>query len=619
MKGIIIAGGTGSRFMDKKDVFTGGKHLISIAGRPLISYHVMMMRKLGVSPIIIVGSPLTTPIYQALFTQDEYSDVEFVTQSNPLGVAQAITLGMRTSLHEKSSKAFVILGDCYSSENVLPDNLATVDSNLLFLQQSETPYKHAVIKFEGTTISKIIEKPTEHVSNTIVAGMYVLDQTEALEAFKLISPSQRGEYEIGTLLNQMLASGATFELYDIPKEAIRMSVDTINDATLASKIQDDSIQSKNLFAKSKKPVLFITGIAGFIGSRIAVAAIKQGYKVFGVDNLSTGYLENISTLQKGKDWFCLDITERTSIVTMSNMLTQCKVEGNGEVIVVHTACPAYDAQSHLLMSYVTHGVVVGTVNIIAASIRARIGRFINFSSMARYEMVNLDLHKETVGYEEDDPIGGMTPYGNAKVAAERIVRDSCNREGIEWVNVVMHNVIGKGQQYNNPLRNVASVFLNLVMHDKPPVIYGTGFQKRVYTPWEDIEFAVMGLILNKRFEALTLNIGPGPEHGLSLNQLFEVVKQVASERLGKKIAIKPKYIDTGVSIPSMKTAFCSDKRFSTYFGKIAFPDYHQTLMEMTNDIMNVERDFDYRIIAQCDLGSERLHSIYRNAELTIAR
>jgi UDP-glucose 4-epimerase len=344
--------------------------------------------------------------------------------------------------------------------------------------------------------------------------------------------------------------------------------------------------------------------------------------VAGIDNLSTGILNNLPSSPQSADYLKADITKQSSITKMAAHLSEHRQRGDGRLYVVHTAGPAYDANSFWLVRHVTHGIVVGTASALAASVRAGIDRFVNLSSMARYEIVNLDLGKASVGYEEDDPIGGMTPYGEAKVAAERLVRTMCDRSGIPWTTLVLHNVIGTGQQYNNPIRNVASVMLNLALHGKPPLIYGTGAQRRAYTPWENIERPVLELILDpeRRFDGLTVNVGPGPQVSMSLIELATLCYSTAHRLTGRVITPEThpfRHVDPGGSVASMHTAVCSDRRYRMLFGRMPEPDYGRVLTEMGHVMLEQPRDFDYSFVRKADLGPRSYPAFLRKHRLTI--
>lgn len=367
------------------------------------------------------------------------------------------------------------------------------------------------------------------------------------------------------------------------------------------------------------PVIFITGIAGFIGSRIAHDAVAAGYQVMGVDDFSTGFVDNIPvTCREGSDWKLLDIADRRSIPTLTAFMAEAKRRGGGRVIVVHTACPAYDAQSHVLMAFVTQGVVVGTAVTLAAAIRVGALRFVHFSSMARYEGVPLLDHHDSVGYREDDPTGGLSPYGHAKVAAERLVRDSCEKEGMPWTILVPHNFIGVGQQYNNPARNVAAIFLNLALHDRPLFLHGDGEHRRVFTPWQDVAGPVhqMATDQNGRFDGLVLNLGPGPEYRMSVRELAGLVVKVTRRLTGRNYGREPQFVTTE-SLVAIRTAWCSDERFTQYFGRPPEPDYEQILTDMGQVVLAHEREFDYRVFDQADLGPEFLDPVYRDHLISI--
>mgnify|MGYP001004326372 CR=1 FL=1 len=196
----------------------------------------------------------------------------------------------------------------------------------------------------------------------------------------------------------------------------------------------------------------------------------------------------------------------------------------------------------------------------------------------------------------------MSPYGNAKLAAEKNVRTLLDTFGIPWTNLVFHNVVGVGQQYNNPARNVASMLLNMALHGKPLFIHGEGRQSRVFTPWEDVAFAILELVtdVHGRYDGLTLNIGPGAQHRLSVRDLCGVIARVAARQTGRPYVLDLR--STGVqTLASLQTAFCNDDRYRGLFGAAPAPDLERTLDRMAKAILARQKEFDYRPFRKADL------------------
>ena len=82
----------------------------------------------------------------------------------------------------------------------------------------------------------------------------------------------------------------------------------------------------------------------------------------------------------------------------------------------------------------------------------------------------------------------VDPYGIAKVAAEQCLINLANLNGMEWNIAVPHNIIGPNQKYDDPYRNVVSIFINRNLQGKPAVIYGDGKQERCFSYIDDVIF-----------------------------------------------------------------------------------------------------------------------------------
>lgn len=360
--------------------------------------------------------------------------------------------------------------------------------------------------------------------------------------------------------------------------------------------------------RSKGDALFvITGCAGFIGSQVMNKLRTLGYDVCGIDDFSTGRWENIPDVPT-RDVLVLDLATSMANRMVEAFIVQHLKPRYKRLVVLHGACPAYDANSFLMQTYVTRGVVCPTSEMLSATVRIPIREkaFVLLSSMARYEIRNLDtLGGPVIGYREDDPIGGLTPYGFSKGVAEGYTRSVCDRHGISFVILVPHNVCGYGQQYNNPLRNVAALWLSLIARGRSPVIHGTGEQKRSFTHWRSIEGTIIEILTNPtRYAGLVLNVGPGTESGITLNELADLCYAAIRDLTGSNVSratLPPRYEDTGISVASMKTAYCDPSRYRMLFGACPPTDYDAMLREQARQILETPLPFDRQFLHHADI------------------
>ena len=127
--------------------------------------------------------------------------------------------------------------------------------------------------------------------------------------------------------------------------------------------------------------IFITGIAGFLGSHLADRMISLGHEVSGNDTLIGGYLDNVNPKATFYNIDCCDIDNMTDIIA-------------GSDIVVHTAATAHEGLSVFSPNFITKNIFQASVSTISASITAGVTRFVYCSSMARYGDQTSPFHED---------------------------------------------------------------------------------------------------------------------------------------------------------------------------------------------------------------------------------
>jgi len=208
MKGIVLAGGTGTRLWP---ITLGiSKQLMPIYDKPMIYYPISTLMQAGIREILII----TTPQDQSRFIQllgngNQWGiTLLYETQEQPKGIADAFIIGENFI---SQNKTCLILGDNIfhgSSEELnLSDKLPGSGSHI-FTYEVANPSEYGVIQIdqEKKAIS-IIEKPVRFVSNLAVTGLYFFDEN-VVEIAKGIAPSVRGELEITSVIETYLKNGA---------------------------------------------------------------------------------------------------------------------------------------------------------------------------------------------------------------------------------------------------------------------------------------------------------------------------------------------------------------------------------------------------------------------------
>lgn len=251
--------------------------------------------------------------------------------------------------------------------------------------------------------------------------------------------------------------------------------------------------------------IFISGVAGFLGSHLADVFLADGHEVVGCDNLLGGYLDNVSSRVEFHQYDCnfLDL--------------MVKITKNIDV-VYHCAAAAYEGLSIFSPYFICQNVYQNTVSLISASISNKVKRFVFCSSMARYGTQPVPFTEEMTPQPQD-------PYGIAKYAAELILKNLAVVHGIEYVIAVPHNIIGPRQKYDDPYRNVASIMINLMLQDRAPIIYGDGEQKRCFSFVQDCLEPLKKMAFDDTVVGETINIGPDEEF-VTINELYRSIAEL---------------------------------------------------------------------------------------------
>jgi len=203
MKGIILAGGSGSRLYPLTQVMS--KQLLPVYDKPMIYYPLSVLMMAGIREILIISTPIHLPLFQTFLKDGSQWGLQFtyVEQFKPEGLAQALLLG-RSFL--QNSPAALILGDniFYGDglEPLLIQATQLQEGALIFGYQVADPQRYGVVEFnpQGQVIS-IEEKPQYPRSKYVVPGLYFYDR-HAPDLAATLKPSPRGELEI-TDLNQL--------------------------------------------------------------------------------------------------------------------------------------------------------------------------------------------------------------------------------------------------------------------------------------------------------------------------------------------------------------------------------------------------------------------------------
>lgn len=233
----------------------------------------------------------------------------------------------------------------------------------------------------------------------------------------------------------------------------------------------------------------VTGGAGFMGSHVAEELLRKKMDVLVLDDLSGGFIENVPT---GAEFVCGSILD-------ADLVNRLFEEHHFDY-VYHLAAYAAEGLSHFIKRFNYQNNLVGSVNLINASVNSGTKCFVFTSSIAVYGKNQLPMSEDLIPAPEDS-------YGIAKYAVEQELRVSKEVFGLEYIIFRPHNVYGERQNTGDMYRNVIGIFMNQILHGKPVTVFGDGEQTRAFSYIGDVAPVIAASIFESRCYGHVFNIG----------------------------------------------------------------------------------------------------------------
>lgn len=253
------------------------------------------------------------------------------------------------------------------------------------------------------------------------------------------------------------------------------------------------------------PISLVTGGAGFMGAHVVKELLDQGHEVVALDDLSGGFADQVDPRA---------IFIKGSI--NDHELVDRLFAEHGFTYVYHLAAYAAEGLSHFIRRFNYTNNLIGSINLINASVKHGVRCFVFTSSIAVYGALQPPMREDMSPVPED-------PYGVAKLAVEMDLYAAKHMFGLEYVVFRPHNVYGEYQNLGDRYRNVVGIFMNQLMQGMPLTVFGDGEQKRAFTYVGDIAPLIARSAWTPQAYGEVFNVGA--DRPYTVNELSKLVME----------------------------------------------------------------------------------------------
>lgn len=247
-----------------------------------------------------------------------------------------------------------------------------------------------------------------------------------------------------------------------------------------------------------------------MGAHVVKELLAMGHTVVALDDLSGGFADQVdprAAFVQGS------ITDHDLV---ERLFTEHRFD-----YVYHLAAYAAEGLSHFIRRFNYTNNLIGSVNLINASVRHGVKCFVFTSSIAVYGALTPPMREDMVPRPED-------PYGVAKYAVEMDLYAARHMFGLDYVVFRPHNVYGEYQNLGDRYRNVVGIFMNQLMQGLPMTVFGDGEQQRAFTYIGDIAPIIAAAALTPSAYGEVFNVGAGTPY--TVNQLAALVQEAMGLR-----------------------------------------------------------------------------------------